>query len=103
MPAGLHFLAAEQLPADLTGLRIPRREGMKLQEIGLYAVDSAAAARQPRRRSRRITGAVAAGHARQLAAELRTRTLPHERRVLGKAADGAGKRTPVAALSRSTS
>jgi hypothetical protein len=40
VPAGLHFLAAALLPSGLTGLRIPRRDAMKLHEIGIFAVDS---------------------------------------------------------------
>lgn len=100
VPPGLHYLAAERLPASLTGLRIPRREGMKLQEIGLFEVGPDAATRPPGTLVTPLTGAVELETLRELAAEMRTRTLPHERVVIGKSAAPARQSFPVAALSR---
>ncbi len=98
VPAGLHFLAAERLPPGLTGLRVPRREGMKLHEITALSVD---AAPQPARPvvTTPLTGRLELEALKGLGEDLRARTLPAERLVLSKSA--AGPRThSLAALTR---
>lgn len=42
VPEGLHFFAADRLPEGITGLRLPRREGMKLHHIDALAVQETA-------------------------------------------------------------
>src|SRR5262249_38085582 len=84
----------------LTGLRIPRREGMKLQEIGLFEVGPSAAQRPPSAVVTPVTGPLELESLGALAADIRTRTLPYERGVFGKAANTERKSHPVAALSR---
>lgn len=100
VPPGLHFLAAERLPPNLDGLRIPRREGMKLQEIGLFEVGVGALQRPLDAVITPLTGAVELETFGGMAAEMRTRTLPHERLVLGKAPASARQPQTVPALSR---
>lgn len=85
VPSGPHGFAASRLPAGLTGLRVPARDGMKLHEIAALEVDT-----RPQELARRviitpITGRVEP--AEDLARELRTRMLPEERIVLGRAAE----------------
>ncbi len=99
VPAGLHFLAADRPPAELTGLRIPRREGMKLQEIGLFEVGPGTSRRPADAVVTPLTGGLELAALGDLAAEIRTRTLPHERTILGKAATPARQPHRVAALS----
>jgi hypothetical protein len=98
VPAGRHLLAASKLPPKLTGLRVPRREGMKLQEIGLFAVQTSKSPADAPALVTPLTGELDGDALGELAGQIRARTLPHERRVLGKAA--ASKQAPVAALSR---
>lgn len=100
VPAGLHFLAAERLPANLTGLRIPRREGMKLQEIGLFEVNPTAPPRPAGAVVTPLTGGLDLTTLGGLAAEIRTRNLPHERSLISKATTPARQPHPVPALSR---
>jgi Concanavalin A-like lectin/glucanases superfamily len=100
VPPGLHFLGSGKLPAGLTGLRLPRHEGMKLQEIGLFEVGHDVTGRPPGTIVTPLTGAVELDTLRQLAVEIRTRTLSHERTVLGKAARPTRQACPVAPLSR---
>jgi hypothetical protein len=100
VPLGLHFLAAEGFPANLTGLRIPRREGMKLQELGLFEVGAAPAQRPAGTVVTPLTGGLELDTLGGLSAELRTRTLPYERTVLGKAANPARQPQAVPGLSR---
>lgn len=100
VPPGMHFLAAGRLPAGLTGLRLPRHEGMKLQEIGLFEVGPGTSKRPPGAIVTPLTGAVEPDALKQLAVEIRTRTLPHERTVLGRAAMPANHSFPVLPLAR---
>lgn len=99
VPTGLHFLAADKLPPRITGLRIPRREGMKLQEIVPLAVTAATDSGVTRIRTP-LTGTLALDSLGPLAADIRTRTLPSERLVLGQAIDAPAKRHHVAPLTR---
>lgn len=100
VPAGLHFLAADRLPEGLTGVRIPRRDNMKLQEIGLYGVEKRRALDHPKALLTPMTGLVEPTMPGSFAGQIRTRTLPHERRTFGKASV-AGKPEAVSALTRS--
>jgi hypothetical protein len=100
VPAGLHFLAADRLPANLTGLRIPRREGMKLQEIGLFEVGPGSPQRPTGAVVTPLTGSLELASLGGLAADVRTRTLPHERSVFGKAVDNKRTTNPIEGLSR---
>lgn len=84
VPAGLHFLAADKLPAGLTGVRIPRRDKMKLQEIGAYSVEKRKTAASDKSLTTPLTGPIDVDALGGLAGQLRTRTLAHERVVLGK-------------------
>ncbi|MFN4258938.1 MAG: LamG-like jellyroll fold domain-containing protein [Gemmataceae bacterium] len=97
VPTGLHYLSAHRLPPDLTGLRVPRREGMKLHEIGLFAVERRPISKATGRITP-ITGFLDRDALGGLVEQIHTLTLPHERTLLGK---GKGvKSVPVAGLSR---
>ncbi|MCC6419331.1 MAG: hypothetical protein IT429_13940 [Gemmataceae bacterium] len=98
VPAGLHFLAADRLLPGLTGLRVPRREGMKLHEIVALAVDATPGKSDRPVVATPLTGRLEAEALQDLADDLRVRTLPEERLVLGKGAGGG--RHAVPALSR---
>ena len=87
-----------ELPADLTGLRIPRREGMKLQEIGpVRGRDPADASGRRRPSSRRSPGpldlaALGTWPPRSARAPCRTSARSSARRL-----PRSGRRMPVAA------
>jgi hypothetical protein len=100
VPPGQHFLAAGRLPAGLTGLRLPRYEGMRLQEIGVLEVRPGVTKRPPGTIVTPMAGAVELDTLQGLAAEVRTRTLPHERTILGKSMTPARQPYPVAPLTR---
>lgn len=100
VPPGMHYLAAERLPPNLTGLRIPRREEMKLQELSLLEVGPASQQRPAAAVVTPLTGALDLETLGGLAADIRTRTLPHERLVVGKATSSERQTHQVAALSR---
>lgn len=85
VPPGLHHLAADRLPPGLSGLRLGRREGMKLQEIVALAVEAASDMAPPKLVTS-LTGPLELASLGPIASELRTRTLPSERTVLGRAA-----------------
>lgn len=97
---GLHFLAAERLPANLTGLRIPRRDGMKLHEVGAFAVDDRPPAPPTQTVDTPLTGALALKELKDLADDIRTTKLREERVVLGKAAGAERKAYSIAPLAR---
>lgn len=84
VPSGLHFLAAAELPNNLTGLRVPRNDKIKLQEIGLYSVEKRRTSEDAKALTTPINGLLDVESLGGLAGQLRTRTLPHERGVFGK-------------------
>jgi hypothetical protein len=99
VPAGLHYLAADRLPSGLSGLRIPRREGMKLHELGAFAVHPASG-EAPRKIVTPITGLLELSSLGPTADELRTRNAPEDRSVLGNAAGKTRKPGPLPPLGR---
>jgi hypothetical protein len=99
VPAGLHYLAAQQLPPDLTGLRLPRREGMKLHEVGAFAVEAGPAKPAGPVLATPLNGPLGWKQIPELAGQIRTRTLPGERLLLGKG-DAGPISHPVPALAR---
>jgi hypothetical protein len=100
VPAGLHFLAAAPLPSGLTGLRIPRREAMKLHEIGIFTVDHQPAETPRQVFSTPLTGTLDLHAASGLASDLRTRAVPEERLALHKATGAPQESRRLAALRR---
>jgi hypothetical protein len=99
VPAGLHYLAAQKLPPGLTGLSIPRVEGMKLHEVTAFAVETGPAKPAGPVLTTPLNGPLGWKQIPELADQIRARTLPGERRLLGKG-DGGPMAHDVPALSR---
>src|SRR5206468_2347521 len=85
---------AHRLPPRLTGLRIPRREGMKLQEITPLAVEGPSG-KPPNRIVTPLTGTLTLDSLGPFAADLCTLTLPTERVVLGRGAGPGHGQVPA--------
>ena len=99
-PNEAYSVAAVQLPADLTGLRVPRREGMKLHELLALEVDT-----RPQQAARPVmstpmTGRVEPAPQSEWGKALRTRFLPDERHVLGRGPGPKQERHLVEACGR---
>src|SRR5262249_35620951 len=99
VPSGLHFVAAAPLPSGLTGVRIPRRESMKLHEIGVFTVDHQPAA-PGQEFSTPLTGTIDLPGVADLASDLQTRALPEERLVFHRAMGAPEASRRLAALRR---
>ncbi len=98
VPAGMHFLAASPLPAELTGLAVPRYEGMRLQEIIALGVKQIPSKIAPGALVTPLTGLLAESVlGEEKSHDLRVRNLPADRRLLGhgKAVESAKLAVPA--------
>jgi hypothetical protein len=98
--SGLPYLAAARLPSELTGLRIPRQEKMKLQEVAVIARQIRKSPAESDANTTPIAGELDINSLGPLGAQIKARTALHERRVFGKSAATARKAVDVPGLTR---
>jgi hypothetical protein len=97
---GLPYLAAAKLPPNLTGLRIPRQEKMKLQEVSLFAIQSQKPPADKETATTPIAGELDFASLGALGTQIQTRTAANERRVFGKSAAATRKAVDIPGLTR---
>lgn len=101
VPQGMHFYAAAKLPEQLTGLQIPRCEGMRLQEAIPWRVEQKASGALPAGMVTPLTGLIDASLlGEEKGRELRVRNLPKDRQLFGNTATKGGQPIAVAPLGK---